>query len=287
MYSFCSNTTFTPNSKYQTNLNTVFHSLSSNATTPTGFSTAAAGTGTTKAAVYGLFLCRGDQNATACSDCVATATTQNYCPNSKEAVIWYDECMVRYSNKSISGKVDTIPGILFRNGQNSSGSQTEFPGILEKTVNDVMVTAANEDNSGKKFATAQAYLTSSKTLYVLEQCTPDLTVSDCNQCLTEAIKELPLSDGGRVLMPSCNLRYELYRFFSLSTMPPAPGPAPATKFPGKDPQTSPTAAAIESNYSTTTIPGMSASGKMTLSHYVNIVAGFGIFATVNLYYYFI
>lgn len=98
----CSNTTmFANNTQYQTNLNTLFTFLSSNSTTPTGFHQAVSTNGTaTDEAVYGHFLCRGDQNATSCQDCVTTAVTIDlprlHCPNRKEAIIWYDKCMVRY-----------------------------------------------------------------------------------------------------------------------------------------------------------------------------------------------
>ena len=61
-------TTFVPSSLYQSNLNTVLSSLSSSAEASREFHNASAG------GVYGLFLCRGDVNATACRDCVTFAT---------------------------------------------------------------------------------------------------------------------------------------------------------------------------------------------------------------------
>jgi hypothetical protein len=90
----CSNTAFPANSTYQSNLDIVLTSLSSNATRATGFSNASAGE------VSGLFLCRGDVNTAVCQDCVANATIEilGRCPLDKVAIIWYGECLLRYSN---------------------------------------------------------------------------------------------------------------------------------------------------------------------------------------------
>lgn len=54
--------------------------------------------------VYGLYLCRGDVNNESCGECVdlATDTIQKDCDGTKEAVIWSDKCMVRYSDRSIT-----------------------------------------------------------------------------------------------------------------------------------------------------------------------------------------
>ena len=69
-----------------------------------------------------------------------------------------------------------------------------------------------------------------QTLYSLVQCTPDLSGTDCNNCLQDAIKILPSccsgKQGGRIVFPSCNLRYELYQFYeTVATVPP---PSPGT-----------------------------------------------------------
>ncbi|KAL2931611.1 Cysteine-rich receptor-like protein kinase 10 [Bienertia sinuspersici] len=232
IYHICSNTTmFANNSRYNTNLNTVFHSLTSNATSnPTGFHATSATNGSTNA-VYGLFLCRGDQTATPCSDCVKTATTtdlpKTYCPNRKVAVIWYDECMVRYSNDPLLGKMDQAPEIALINTQNISGNQTLFNDVLGNTMNDLAAETANS-KSGKKYATKVASFDSLRTLYAMEQCTPDLSTSDCNRCLTIAIGKLSVRMGARILQPSCFVRYETYPFYTgadnVSSSPPSLSP---------------------------------------------------------------
>ena len=91
-------TTFMPNTAYQYNLNSLLSSLSSNAMTQSGFYNTSVGK-RPGSSVYGLFLCpcmprlHGNRNQ---SDCRSVLLPHS--PIEKEAVIWYDECMLRYSN---------------------------------------------------------------------------------------------------------------------------------------------------------------------------------------------
>ncbi|KAH9608345.1 hypothetical protein KSS87_002053 [Heliosperma pusillum] len=227
---------FTTKSQYQTNLNTVFGYLSTNATNPFGFHAAQAGNGT-KDFVYGHFLCRGDQVPSSCQECVTTATTSdlpnNYCPNRKEAIIWYDECMVRYSSKSFVGVLDQNPGLILGNSQNVTGNVSLFMDVMGNMMSTVIIRAAN-GGPNKKYVTNTAPFTSLVEIYGLQQCTPDLSASDCNQCLVNAIGSLPISKGAQVIFPSCYARFEVYPFFNgaanltLSPPPPSLPPSPPT-----------------------------------------------------------
>ncbi|KAK4755049.1 hypothetical protein SAY87_008806 [Trapa incisa] len=63
------------------------------------------------------------------------------------------------------------------------------------------------------------------------QCTPDLTELQCSNCLRDIIGEVtqacPDRCGGRTIAPSCNIRYEVYRFYdSSANTPSAPPSAP-------------------------------------------------------------
>ncbi|KAF3949583.1 hypothetical protein CMV_024566 [Castanea mollissima] len=206
-FHFCSNqTTFSPNSNstYQSNLNNLLSSLNANSTSKTGFYNTTVGqTQTPENTVYGLFLCRGDLAISECQDCVSTSTkeiVQLYCPEEKEAVIWYDECMLRYSNRSFFSIMEDEP--------------------------------TNASSGAKRFGTKETKFTDSQTLYNLVQCLPDLSSFDCNRCLREAIANLSTAfggkRGGRVLNPSCNVRYEVFAFYHVQAVP-APGPGPKGK----------------------------------------------------------
>lgn len=93
---------------------------------------------------------------------------------------------------------------------------SHFLDVVFRTVGETADKAANNPSSGKKFATGKSDFTSTQTLYTLAQCTPDLAVSDCDRCLKVAIGNLPSdgSRGGRMLLPSCTVRFELFPFYN-------------------------------------------------------------------------
>ncbi|MBA0695185.1 hypothetical protein Goari_005417, partial [Gossypium aridum] len=234
---YCPNTTiFSPNSTYKTNLDRLLISLTSNATAGSFFHNTTTGKHNSDI-VYGLFLCRGDVSTKGCQDCVSTATKDviQRCPVEKTAVIWYDNCLIHYSNQSIFSTPAMVPKFYLINTGNVS-NQERFNQILATTMNDGAALALNDTLPLKKFATSEANVSRFQTLYSLLQCTPDLTTSDCNTCLRGAIADLPNccdgKQGGRVLTPSCSIRYELYPFYnqtavSVSAPPPPLTPPPA------------------------------------------------------------
>lgn len=232
---YCRNTTtYSRNSTYLTNLRTVLSTLSSpNAAYASRFDNATAGEdGNDNNRVYGLFLCRGDFSPEICRDCVAFAANETLyrCPREKEAVIWFDECMVRYSNQSIVGKVSLRPAAFLWNTQNITENQvSSFNESLTAVLINASVKAAS---SSTKFATEKANFTVFQTIYSLVQCTPDLTNQDCESCLRQTINWLPRccdrSIGGRVITSSCSFRYEIYPFYNETITAAPPPPPPST-----------------------------------------------------------
>jgi Salt stress response/antifungal len=89
-------------------------------------------------------------------------------------------------------------------------------------------------NSSKKFGTAQLNLSKVDfpETYGLVQCTPDMSSSDCASCLNGLIADMPNwfsgKRGGRILGLRCNIRYEIYVFYSgvpsLNTLANVPAP---------------------------------------------------------------
>ncbi|KAL9456258.1 hypothetical protein AB3S75_005475 [Citrus x aurantiifolia] len=230
VYHFCSDTAnFTRNSTFESNLNRLLTSLPTNASRGNGFSkgffNATAGQDPNR--VYSLFLCRGDQTTNSCQNCVTFATRDviGRCPVSKDTIVWYDECLLRYSNRYIFSTRETTRTVYLWNTQNATD-----PVKFNDLVGSLMGEAASQAmNDPKKFATKMANFTSFQKLYALAQCTQDLSSSDCNICLRGAIAQLPTccggKEGGRVLTPSCNVRYEVYPFYNEPATP-APAPTP-------------------------------------------------------------
>lgn len=217
---------FRPNTTYEANLNTLLSSLVSNATLHNGFYRTAVARGS-RDEVKGLFLCRGDITPAVCHDCVAAAAENitRHCTNQTESIIWYDVCMLRYSNLSFLNNI--VPSVNLKDDNNVSVSDRDrFFDLLATTLNDL----AEKAVSGNKFATEEVEFTRSQKLYTLAQCTPELSTSECNTCYRSAISDLPTccngTRGARVLLPSCNVRYELYPFYNVSALSTQPQPPP-------------------------------------------------------------
>jgi hypothetical protein len=185
--------------------------------------------------VHGLYSCRGDISADECRDCVASAAEDlaERCPKEKDAVGWYEWCMLRYSNRYFFSSMVTDPGIYMSNTINIS-EPSRFDQLVRTMMNDVASGVSKVGSAAKKFGTKEANFTALQTLYTLGQCTPDLSGSDCNSCLQRAIASLPGccggKNGGRVLFPSCNVRFEVYPFYS-EMVAAAPSPTPGLPTP--------------------------------------------------------
>ncbi|KAB2637532.1 cysteine-rich receptor-like protein kinase 25 [Pyrus ussuriensis x Pyrus communis] len=218
---------------FQSNLNKVLNTLTSPAAHDTGFYNITAGLNSTEKA-YGLFLCQGYVSTDVCKDCVTAASIMaaQRCPSRINVIVWYDCCMLRYSNESLSTLCES-PIVNWRNTQNAT-EWNRFNQVLGESMNEVVTEATVTAN---KFATKQANISRFLSVYSLAQCTWDLSTVDCNRCLKLAVALLPSccegSVGGRVLMPSCNIRFEIYPFYlqnatsARATAPKAlPPPAP-------------------------------------------------------------
>uniref|UniRef100_A0A0D3DF10 Uncharacterized protein n=1 Tax=Brassica oleracea var. oleracea TaxID=109376 RepID=A0A0D3DF10_BRAOL len=228
VHHLCRNTTrYSPNSIYSTNLKTLWSSLSSaNASYSSGFQNATAGQAPDT--VTGLFLCRGDVSPKVCRGCVSLSVKdiEAKCPNQREATIYYDECMLRYSDQDVSSNLTFADAFLMYNDYKTAPKDVD---LFEKLASTTMMEAAFEAaNSSRYFCTRKAKWIDFKDLFVLVQCTPDLTRDDCLFCLLQSINGLNFeSIGSRLLSPSCNSRYELYKFYNetevnTTILPPPP-----------------------------------------------------------------
>ena len=141
------------------------------------------------------------------------------------AVIWYDECMIRYSNASFFSTVTIRPRFALLNTQNTT-KQEQFNRQVNMTMTDLESQASKVPAGADKFGVNQVNISEFQTLYSLVQCTPDLSNTDCNSCLQAAINRLHIccseKQGGRVHFPSCHVRYELYLFYNLVNTVPTP-----------------------------------------------------------------
>ncbi|KAK9031361.1 hypothetical protein V6N11_032744 [Hibiscus sabdariffa] len=219
----CGNDTFPLNSAYRVNRDSLLSSLSSNGSRGDGFYNTTSGRSPNR--LYGLFLCRGDLSPSACQDCVTLITNDipQRCPTQTTAVIWYEECTLRYSNQYIFSVVAEEPAVSLYSRNAIDDQEVSAAALIIMT--DTAAQMENEPAGAKKFATRESRLSSSQTVYTSVQCTPDLSGMDCSRCLHVAIANLSDCCGSRqgavVLMPSCVVRYDDFPFYNVTG--PAPG----------------------------------------------------------------
>ena len=202
---------FTAKSSYETNLNKLIGDLYFK-TPLTGFGLDSVGQYHDRA--YGLSLCRGDVSSKDCKACVAEAGSEirKRCPDNKRAIIWYDNCLLKYANSDFFGKIDDQNRFYMWNLRNVSDPYS----FNLKTRELLSQLSKKAYGNPKMYSTGESKLGDSEKLYGLVQCTRDLSSGDCKKCLDDAINELPSccdgKEGGRVVGGSCNIRYEIYPF---------------------------------------------------------------------------
>lgn len=208
--------TYLKNSTYSSNLETLLSSLSSSYNHSFSYGFQRLTEGQIPNMVFGLFLCRGDVSFEICRDCISLAVkdTLNHCPNEKEALIYYDECMLLYTDRNILlDPVIKTGELMVVNQQNDTANN---PVRFSKVVLSLMKEAAEEATaSPRNFSFKKENYASSQTVYALVQCMPDLTTVMCSNCLQETIKKLPRDKiGARLLSSGCTLRYDIYPFYN-------------------------------------------------------------------------
>ncbi|OEL25060.1 Cysteine-rich receptor-like protein kinase 10 [Dichanthelium oligosanthes] len=233
---------FTANSTYQANLALLAGALPRNTSSaPDLFATAVVGAIPDQ--ISALALCRGDANATACSACLDTAfqDVQNMCAYDRSAAIYYDPCILYYSDVHFLSSADNVQDAMTNrvNLRNVTSDPARFNRLVAALVNATADYAAH--NSTRRYAAGEADFDQEyPKVYSWAQCTPDLTPAQCRACLAGIIAFMPRlftnRVGGRVLGVRCSYRYEVYSFLDSPVMvqlaesgSSSGAPAPATE----------------------------------------------------------
>ncbi|KAJ0454371.1 putative non-specific protein-tyrosine kinase RLK-Pelle-DLSV family [Helianthus annuus] len=209
----CEGSNYTANSTYETNLNFAVSSLAAATTATNGFFNRSVGQAPDE--VNALVLCRGDVEPDTCRQCVndSFGRAKLYCPYRKVATVWFDDCMLRFSNEKILGTVDANNIMIWvtNNIQNADELYKAMRPLMDR-----LKTEAAGGDSRRKFATGDTPGPGFMRIYGLMQCTPELSEDECYSCLETATNRIPdlLSLDVRILSPSCVVRYLNVRFFN-------------------------------------------------------------------------
>ncbi|XP_038690308.1 cysteine-rich repeat secretory protein 38-like [Tripterygium wilfordii] len=216
-FQYCADTgNFTDNRVYESNLNQVLSSIAADTKITYGFYNFSLGDHPDE--VHAIGLCRGDLKPEICRTCLRNSIQEirNLCPTQKEAIVWYDNCMFRYSDRHIFGSLETGP-YFWMYSMNNVSNPSEFNQAVISILDKLTSRAASGD-SRLKFATDSTTTASSQTIFALVQCTPDLSMEACRECLTNTTGLFPQCcdgrQGGRVMAPSCNFWYEKDKFYN-------------------------------------------------------------------------
>ncbi|KAL1834297.1 hypothetical protein ACET3Z_003948 [Daucus carota] len=234
---------YTSNSTYEKNLDRALATLSIAANlSNSGFYNASVGEDQDR--VNTIVLCRKDFQPDVCRSCAndSIIMLKELCPDQNEAVGWYDECTLRYSNRVILNNIETLPAWSYYNSE-SATDVAQFDQDLQKLLSNLKVQAA-----GKKFATGNVSGPDFLTIWGLMQCTPDLSSTQCSDCLDTVTEQIPLCCSGKIgrqiFNPSCKLIYDIRHFFNEISPVNAPPPrqqlsppSPPSVIPGRDKNT--------------------------------------------------
>ncbi|KAL9994235.1 putative protein kinase RLK-Pelle-DLSV family [Helianthus debilis subsp. tardiflorus] len=223
---------YTSNSTFRTNLDRALAILP---TTNSGYGFFNSSSGRNPDTANAIALCRGDTERNACGDCLnrSIVTLRQKCPNQMDSAVYYDNCMVKYSNESVLGKTQ-IKNVITHASPNNATDGARFHQDVVKLFENLTAEAA--DGGLLKYATGTVTGPNATVTYGLVQCTPDLSNQQCTNCLDDAVGRLANccygKTGARVLLPLCNLRYEDYRFYNdVAVLPPRPPPPPPSPSP--------------------------------------------------------
>ncbi|VVB12207.1 unnamed protein product [Arabis nemorensis] len=225
---------FTVNSTFAGNLNRLVSSLSSLTSKPYGFYNLSSGDSSGERA-YAIGLCRREVKRDDCLSCIQTAARNltEQCPRAKQAVVWYTQCMFRYSNRTIFGRKETDPTLSFVGGEGISANRDEFErvrrGLLDRLKGIAVAGGPNRKYAQGNSSGSVGF----RKFYGSAQCTPDLSEQDCDDCLVFGFESIPSCCDGEIglrwFCPSCSFRFETWRFYEfdadLEPDPPAIQPA--------------------------------------------------------------
>ncbi|GAV66673.1 Stress-antifung domain-containing protein [Cephalotus follicularis] len=199
----CTQLKFTQGSPYESNLNSILTSLVNSAMfsnynnfTIQGLSTNSQDT------IYSLYQCRGDLSNGDCARCVARAVSQlgTVCLDSIGAALQLEGCFVKYDNRSFLGVEDNTE-VLKKCGPLIVYDSNELT-----RRDEVLAYLAASDGTYKPYRVG-----ASGDVSGVAQCVGDLSESECQECVSEAIGRLKTECGtapwGEVYLAKC---YALY-----------------------------------------------------------------------------
>ncbi|WJX87353.1 hypothetical protein P8452_69557 [Trifolium repens] len=225
--SFCQNSTEeTDITSYRSNVNNVLSWINSNSAAGTVSNQTVVRSSKKDDDVYGYYDCRGDITGSFCKFCLSTAVKDiaQRCPNGVTAMIWYDICIVGYSNQYFPGKVTLTPSWNFTGSKNVTDSTDLGKAVnyMRNLIGKVTKLANNH------WAVGEFNWSDNEKSYAWVQCSRDISKDGCKQCLETMLNKVPKCCGTKVkwavMCPSCGMEIDNNKFYQLPTGSSSPLP---------------------------------------------------------------
>ncbi|CAL8097601.1 unnamed protein product [Prunus armeniaca] len=197
----CSQQKYLPGSPYESGVNSLLTSLVNSAmfTTYNNFTIPGSSSQDT---VYGLFQCRGDLSNNDCAQCVARSVSQlgSLCLNSCGGALQLEGCFIKYDNSTFLGVEDKTVVIK------KCGQSIGFDSDVLTRRDAVLGYLGTGDGTYRPYR-----VSGSGNVQGVAQCVGDLSPSECQDCLSEAIAQLKSGCGpsawGDMFLAKCYARY--------------------------------------------------------------------------------
>ncbi|KAK9060203.1 hypothetical protein SSX86_020907 [Deinandra increscens subsp. villosa] len=150
--------------------------------------------------VYGLYQCRGDISSPNCKDCVANAVNQlkSTCPMSVGGQIQLEACFLKYDNRAFFGAQGKTEACK------TCGPSIGYNSDVLNRIDGALATLVG--GNGQYFRSGEF-----GNIRGVAQCVQDLSLSDCEDCLSEASGQLRsecvTSNWGDMYLGKCYIRY--------------------------------------------------------------------------------
>lgn len=131
-------------------------------------------------------------------------------------------CLVRTTNQSTyrilelgPATNDPNPVVIDTSAKNMTLFRQEWEAMVDRTLE--AVTIDTSTTVLKHYGAVKAEFTEFPNIYMMMQCTPDITSGACKICLQESVTYFRDQSwgrqGGGICRPSCVFRWELYAFY--------------------------------------------------------------------------
>ncbi|XP_042396750.1 plasmodesmata-located protein 7-like [Zingiber officinale] len=198
IYAGCSQTSYSPGSPYQLNVDSLLSSLTAAATSSFYINLTSSASAAGSLPTFGLFQCRGDLQSRECSACIRSALSKlsSLCPFAAGAAVQLAGCFLRYGNDAFVGKPDAT--VIYKKCGASSGSG-------QIGIRDAALSGLTGGGFGGYRAGASGYV------QAVAQCVGDQTAKQCDDCVGAAVAQLKAACGyavsGEAYLGKCFARF--------------------------------------------------------------------------------